>query len=56
MTEIRSARTYIYIFHTRGYGNVHELNANNIKRKEAKQAYKPLFNVPVGARSNPVDV
>lgn len=43
INEIRSARTCIFIFHTQGYGNVHELNADNIKRKESRQAYKSLF-------------
>jgi hypothetical protein len=31
-TEIRSATTYIFIFYTQGYGNVHELNAINVKK------------------------
>jgi len=55
--EIRSARTYIFIFHTQAYGNVHELNADNIKRKESRQAYKSLFfYVAISTRSNPVVV
>jgi len=33
INEIRSARTYIFIFHTQDHRNVHELNADNIKRK-----------------------
>lgn len=51
-TKIRSARTYIFIFNTQVYGNVHELNANNIKKKKNPDRLTSyyFFNVAISTR------